>query len=207
MNTKTQEALKMIKIYLDGIDKTQSEYDDGWWETSSGAEFGKECLTKVLKVVEALESQESFTEAAAQMSFMGLWDAYTTLKMKLEALESQETMTPKELVKRLESGEEWVPAWDKHVAWMKSALDNARDVCKYLDHDMIKEAKAHTKFFWNDVEKIKETDTHPAQPTKLQNVPLTDDEIDNILESMGDIKDWNYIEFARAIEKAHGIGE
>lgn len=54
----TQEALKMIKIYLDGIDKTESEYDDGWWETSNGAEFGKECLTKVLKVVEALESKE-----------------------------------------------------------------------------------------------------------------------------------------------------
>jgi rubrerythrin len=42
------------------------------------------------------------------------------------------------------------------VAWMKSALDNARDVCKYLDHDMVKEAKAHTQFFWNDLDKIKE---------------------------------------------------
>ena len=58
------------------------------------------------------------------------------------------------------------------VAWMKSALDNARDVCKYLDHDMVKEAKAHTQFFWNDLDKIREFDnTHPHQW-----VGLTDEE-------------------------------
>jgi hypothetical protein len=44
------------------------------------------------------------------------------------------------------------------VGWMKSAIDNARDVCKYLDHDMVKEAKAHTKFFWGDIDKIKEAE-------------------------------------------------
>ena len=36
---------------------------------------------------EALEQEQSFAEKTAQMSFMSLWDAYTTLKMKLEALE------------------------------------------------------------------------------------------------------------------------
>ena len=50
------------------------------------------------------------------------------------------------------------------VAWMKSALDNARDVCKYLDHDMVKEAKAHTKFFWGDIDKIKEDEEALEQP-------------------------------------------
>ena len=49
------EAKKLIKIELDGIANTQSEYDDGWWETSTGAEFGKERLNKVLKIIEALE--------------------------------------------------------------------------------------------------------------------------------------------------------
>ena len=58
------------------------------------------------------------------------------------------------------------------VAWMKNALDNARDVCKYLDHDMIKEAKAHTKFFWNDLDKIRDFDaTHPAQEPECSNHP------------------------------------
>ena len=49
------EAIKLIKVYLDGIDKTQSEYDDGWWETSTGAEFGKECLIKILVTVEKID--------------------------------------------------------------------------------------------------------------------------------------------------------
>ena len=64
------------------------------------------------------------------------------------------------------------------VAWMRSALDNARDVCKYLDHDMIKEAKAHTKFFWNDIEKIKEPDTHTAPSWR----GLSDDEFNLIMD-------------------------
>lgn len=89
------------------------------------------------------------------------------------------------------------------VAWMKSAIDNARDVCKYLDHDMIDEAKAHTKFFWNDLDKIKEFEdgtklyTHPAQP-------LSDDEICKIYEDIRwDIRGTDIvIDFARAIEQA-----
>ena len=56
------EALKMIKIELDGIANTQSEYDDGWWETSTGAEFGKERLNKVLKIIEALEQRDLYSE-------------------------------------------------------------------------------------------------------------------------------------------------
>ena len=32
-----------IKNILDGIDRTDDE-EDGWWETSTGAEFGKEKL-------------------------------------------------------------------------------------------------------------------------------------------------------------------
>jgi len=52
------------------------------------------------------------------------------------------------------------------VAWMKSALDNARDVCKYLDHDMVKEAKAHTQFFWGDIDKIKEAKEALEQPAQ-----------------------------------------
>jgi hypothetical protein len=81
------------------------------------------------------------------------------------------------------------------VAWMKNALDNARDVCKYLDHDMIKEAKAHTKFFWNDLDKIRDfDDTHPAPSWQK----LSDDEIVSIWED-GTIR---MNPFARAIEQA-----
>ena len=34
------EIEKVINEVLDGIDKTETE--GGWWETSTGAEFGKE---------------------------------------------------------------------------------------------------------------------------------------------------------------------
>ena len=44
------------------------------------------------------------------------------------------------------------------VDWMKSAIDNARDVCKYLDHGRINDAMAHTKFFWADLDKIRKVD-------------------------------------------------
>jgi hypothetical protein len=43
-------------------------------------------------------------------------------------------------------------------AYLRSALDNARDVCKYLDHDMVEKAKTHTQFFWDDLDKIRELD-------------------------------------------------
>ena len=86
------------------------------------------------------------------------------------------------------------------VAWMKNALDNARDVCKYLDHDMIKEAKAHTKFFWNDLDKIRDfDDTHPAPSW----VGLSDDENEAIIDSIwvwGN--DFPYDEYRVCIEQA-----
>ena len=85
------------------------------------------------------------------------------------------------------------------VAWMKSALDNARDVCKYLDHDMIKEAKAHTEFFWNDLDKIRDfDDTHPTPSWQ----GLSDDEIDQTCLDLFDTSAMQGdIDFARAIEK------
>jgi hypothetical protein len=43
-------------------------------------------------------------------------------------------------------------------AYLRSAIDNARDVCKYLDHDMVEKAKANTQFFWDDLDKIRELD-------------------------------------------------
>ena len=42
--------MKELRKILIGIDKDQCEDDNGWWETSSGAEFG----AKKLKEVEAL---------------------------------------------------------------------------------------------------------------------------------------------------------
>ena len=38
------ERLRILNI-LDGIDRTEEE--NGWWETSDGAEFGKNILAKI----------------------------------------------------------------------------------------------------------------------------------------------------------------
>ena len=70
------------------------------------------------------------------------------------------------------------------VAWMKSALDNARDVCKYLDHDMVKEAKAHTKFFWGDIDKIKEDEEALEQPVMAIS-QMNNDALKNALNNQG----------------------
>ena len=45
---RADERAALTKL-LDGIDKTQIESDEGWWETSTGAEFG----SSVLKIIRA----------------------------------------------------------------------------------------------------------------------------------------------------------
>ena len=77
MNTQTQEALKMAIAEIEG------------WIDHAYGHTPEECAdNKAIQACkEALEHEQSFAEKTAQMSFMGLWDAYTTLKMKLEALE------------------------------------------------------------------------------------------------------------------------
>ena len=42
------EIVSAIKTVLMGIDKTESESPDGWWETSTGAEFGAKKLKYVI---------------------------------------------------------------------------------------------------------------------------------------------------------------
>lgn len=44
------EALDKI---LAGIDKTESEHPDGWWETSAGAEFGARKKAEIMAAIEA----------------------------------------------------------------------------------------------------------------------------------------------------------
>ena len=78
----------------------------------------------------------------------------------------------------------WYGTGDMHI-WKRNLEDNEDATLKVTNRP-----KAHNGN-WIPLY------THPA-PAQ----PLSDDEIDDILESMGNIKDWNYIEFARAIEQA-----
>lgn len=41
-----------VHLILKGIDQTETESDDGWWETSTGAEFGASKLAEVIAAIE-----------------------------------------------------------------------------------------------------------------------------------------------------------
>ena len=47
-----EELLNTIRKILTGIDKTEIEQDNGWWETSYGAEFGEKKLIELIIAVE-----------------------------------------------------------------------------------------------------------------------------------------------------------
>jgi hypothetical protein len=46
------ELIDGIKKILAGIDETETESQLGWWETSSGAEFGKRKLDELIKLIQ-----------------------------------------------------------------------------------------------------------------------------------------------------------
>lgn len=44
--------IENIKELLKGIDQTENESNDGWWETDEGAEFGKDKLNMLIELIE-----------------------------------------------------------------------------------------------------------------------------------------------------------
>jgi len=54
-----------INEILKGIDKDQCSSDDGWWETSSGAEFGANKLKEVQDLVRKL----TLTDVGSSLPF------------------------------------------------------------------------------------------------------------------------------------------
>lgn len=54
-NSSWEERLDII---LKGIDKEESEHDSGWWETSTGAEFGKNKLAEIKSFISETIAQE-----------------------------------------------------------------------------------------------------------------------------------------------------
>ena len=50
--------IEAIKVVLKGIDQTELESPDGWWETSAGAEFGAKKLKYILGLLAQPAQQE-----------------------------------------------------------------------------------------------------------------------------------------------------
>ena len=44
----------------------------------------------------------------------------------------------------------------KAYVHLTDAVEHARDVCKYVDHDKFDDAKRHTEFFWSSLNKLQE---------------------------------------------------
>ena len=47
-----KKLIASVKEILKGIDELEGESDDGWWETSTGAEFGYNKLEDVIIAIE-----------------------------------------------------------------------------------------------------------------------------------------------------------
>jgi len=45
------DLINEVKAILYGIDMESCDDDKGWWETSCGAEFGKEKLERVIEAI------------------------------------------------------------------------------------------------------------------------------------------------------------
>jgi len=56
MEMKKQDAIKAIEKLSVGIDMTENDSNNGWWETEKGAEFGKEYLAKVIQIINLIEN-------------------------------------------------------------------------------------------------------------------------------------------------------
>lgn len=215
MNTQTHEALKMA---IEALERYGDNYGgtDGDFEALKACEEALEQpLTKDWKetIDERIAKDDKFKEALAQPAqAITEGSQLSNIKAGSQSEKPSPPPAPKHTCtysrtinqeyprKCIHCGE--VEALEQPsqepVAWMKNALDNARDVCKYLDHDMIKEAKAHTKFFWNDLDKIRDfDDIHPAPSWQ----GLSDDEIQAIRLKTLDAVATNY-EAYRAIEQA-----
>lgn len=43
-----------LDAILDGIDEDENETENGWWETSTGVEFGKKKKQEIVALIESL---------------------------------------------------------------------------------------------------------------------------------------------------------
>lgn len=51
VQSKLDEVEREVEIELCGINKTETEDENGWWETSTGADFGERKLKAILAII------------------------------------------------------------------------------------------------------------------------------------------------------------
>ena len=55
MKEERKEIKIKLKVILKGIDKDEIEDENGWWETSTGVEFGRNILKKIDQLLKNIE--------------------------------------------------------------------------------------------------------------------------------------------------------
>lgn len=56
MNEQSKrDFLAQVREILKGIDRQEGHHEDGWWETSIGAEFGQSKLREIENLIEGLK--------------------------------------------------------------------------------------------------------------------------------------------------------
>ena len=58
--------MNRLREILKGIDQTEPEVEHGWWETSTGADFGAERLREVEGLFETLTTESKVMRAALE---------------------------------------------------------------------------------------------------------------------------------------------
>jgi hypothetical protein len=54
-----KDVVREVIVILDGIDMAETDSEKGWWETSAGAEFGKNKLAQIQAIEQGKGEDES----------------------------------------------------------------------------------------------------------------------------------------------------
>lgn len=76
-----------IKTMLSGIDETEIGAEDGWWETSTGANFGEEKLKEVIAYIDDLNASHEEELNEKQRSVNGLLHNLSVIESELSCVQ------------------------------------------------------------------------------------------------------------------------
>ena len=201
MNTQTQEALKMA---IEKLQESNGVLDTQTWKTFNNSDAINACK-------EALESQEQVNSSnlLLQMAQSELARIRMNTNDDNWYRIHKARVYIKEFIdnKKLKENQEPV-ACPYPCGWNNLYKITTEKGAYLVTHFDIDNPMPYS--YWQEISSMVDTartlvkwgmniKTHPAQP-------LNDDEIAKIIGE-GAFYEWGDMEFARAIEKAHGIGE
>jgi hypothetical protein len=131
----TQEAsnqlIDKIKVILKGIDQTEIESADGWWETSTGAKLGAEALKQILELL--AQTQEPFEDLATELFVVAQIspadDGFSDTIERIESWLQEHFSTPPQRSESFGKPSAWVGLTDedKHEIELRAGITEDDD--------------------------------------------------------------------------------